>query len=58
MFVTGARTIAPVGAGAMSVALGGYASVDPRLRFGRGGRRHVHGRTAHATSTIRTGRER
>jgi MFS family permease len=27
MFVTGARTLAPVGAGAMSAALGGYAPV-------------------------------
>lgn len=27
MFVTGARTLAPVGAGAMSVSLGGYAPV-------------------------------
>jgi hypothetical protein len=27
MFVTGARTLAPVSAGAMSVALGGYGPV-------------------------------
>ena len=34
MFVTGARTLAPVGAGAMSVALGGYAPVLWTLALG------------------------
>ncbi len=34
MFVTGARTLAPVGAGAMSAALGGYAPVLWTLTFG------------------------
>ena len=34
MFVTGARTLAPVGAGAMSVALGGYSPVLWTLTLG------------------------
>jgi MFS family permease len=34
MFVTGARTLAPVGAGAMSAALGGYAPVLWTLTLG------------------------
>jgi MFS family permease len=34
MFVTGARTLAPVGAGAMSAALGGYAPVLWTLALG------------------------
>ena len=34
MFVTGARTLAPVGAGAMSAALGSYAPVLWTLAFG------------------------
>jgi hypothetical protein len=34
MFVTGARTLAPVGAGAMSVALGGHAPVLRTLALG------------------------
>jgi predicted MFS family arabinose efflux permease len=34
MFVTGARTLAPVGAGAMSAALGGYAPVLWTLAVG------------------------
>jgi hypothetical protein len=34
MFVTAARMLAPVGAGAMSVALGGYAPVLWTLAFG------------------------
>lgn len=34
MFVTGARTLAPVGAGAMSAALGGYGPVLWMLVFG------------------------
>src|SRR3712207_5720781 len=36
MFVTGARTLAPVGAGAMSAALGGYAPVLWTLAAGSG----------------------
>jgi hypothetical protein len=34
MFVTGARTLAPVGAGAMSAALGGYSPVLWTLTLG------------------------